>query len=90
MLPSATDPWFVYILQSEANGRLYTGMTNSPIRRLREHNTSNHRGARYTRTGRPWKMVYIETLDTKGDAMKREYRIKRLSRQQKLSLITKA
>lgn len=84
---SIVDPWFVYIIQSESTGRLYTGMTNSPTRRLREHNTSS-KGAKYTKSGRPWKMVYLETVDSRSSALKRELRIKKLSKQQKLSLIS--
>jgi putative endonuclease len=47
------------------------------------------KGARYTRTHKPKKLVYVEEFRTRGEAMKRELRIKKLSHKQKLEL-TKA
>jgi len=47
------------------------------------------KGARYTRTHKPKKLVYVEEFRTRGEAMKRELRIKELSHKQKLEL-TKA
>ena len=77
--------WFTYIIQNQ-KGSLYTGITNDPLKRLKDHNTSN-RGAKATRIGRPWCFVFIELQMTKSSALKREYAIKKLSRAQKLLLI---
>lgn len=77
--------WFVYILQSTVTGRLYTGITTDPARRLREHN-GGKRGAKATRAGRPWQMAYTEELTTKSEALRREVTIKRLRRRDKILL----
>lgn len=69
-----------------SDNSLYTGYSTDPIRRLSEHNSSS-RGAKYTRSRRPCKLVHIETYDTKLEALKREYQIKRLSKKDKESLV---
>lgn len=74
----------VYMLLC-ADGSLYTGWTNDPAKRLRAHNAGT--GSRYTRSRRPVRMVYVEECASKQEAMSREWRIKHLSRQQKLGLI---
>lgn len=80
------SPWYVYLVQSEVTGKLYTGISPDPNRRLLEHNTSS-KGAKATRAGRPWKLVYQEGYPSKGAALKREAAIKRLPRVQKLCLV---
>ena len=76
----------VYILEC-ADGTLYTGWTNDPERRLKEHNSTD-RGARYTRGRRPCRMVYLETCADRREAMRREWEIKnRMSREDKEKLI---
>lgn len=80
-------PWFVYVLYSCRTGRLYTGITLDPARRLLEHNGLNKKGAKATRAGRPWRIVYTERVDTKSLALKREAAIKALKRHDKLILV---
>ena len=63
---------------------LYTGWTNDIEKRLTAHNCG--RGARYTRTRLPVKLVYLEEHETKEQAMSREWHIKRLTREEKLAL----
>lgn len=75
---------YCYILEC-ADGSFYTGWTTDPERRLKEHNAG--RGARYTRSRRPLKLVYLETQDSRSTAMRRERAIKSRSRQAKLRLI---
>ncbi len=79
------QPWYVYVLYSVSTGRLYTGISTSPARRLGKHNAGT--GAKATRRGRPWKIVHVETKDSKSEALKREYAIKQLKRAQKLVLV---
>ena len=67
---------------------LYTGITIELKRRLKEHNSSDKKGARYTRTRRPVKLVYYEKADSRGEAMKREKAIKRMEKSTKIRLIT--
>jgi putative endonuclease len=78
--------WYVYVLYSVTTGRLYTGISTSPTRRLEEHNTGK-KGAKATRGGRPWKIVRVEMLGTKSAALKREAAIKKFKRAEKLLLV---
>jgi putative endonuclease len=45
------------------------------------------RGAKYTQMHEPEKLVYIEEFESRGDAMRRERRIKTLSHNKKQQLI---
>lgn len=76
--------YFVYILECK-DGTLYTGITNDLTKRLEAH--KNGTGAKYTRSHPPKKIVYSEKYRTKGRALKREAKIKRLSHPEKLRLI---
>ena len=77
---------YVYILKCRDN-TLYTGWTKSLEKRLTAHNSG--RGAKYTRARLPVEIVYFEEFEDKKEAMKREYAIKKLSREEKLKLIDK-
>lgn len=81
------ENYFVYILKC-ADGTLYAGSTNDVERRVQEHNDSK-RGASYTKSRRPVELLYSEPCGPRGDAERREYRIKQLTRVQKLALISK-
>jgi putative endonuclease len=63
----------------------YTGWTVDPQRRVAMHNKG--RGARYTRTRGPVKLVYVEKLPDRKSAMKREIEIKKMKRERKMKLI---
>ncbi len=78
-------PYFVYILRC-SDTTLYTGITTDVTRRLSEHNNSE-KGAKYTKLRRPVVLVYSEELENRSLASKREYEIKKLSREKKLGLI---
>ena len=73
-----------YILKCSDNS-LYTGWTNDIMHRLKMHNEG--KGAKYTKSHKPVKILYQCEFDTKSDAMKEEIRIKHLSRKAKLELI---
>ena len=75
---------YTYILQC-SDGSLYCGWTNDIDKRLAAHNAG--KGAKYTRSRLPVKVVHLETFDTKEEAMKREWRIKQMTRAAKLRLI---
>lgn len=75
---------YTYIVKC-SDETLYTGWTNNLKKRLEAHNSG--KGAKYTKNRRPVELVYFEEYDTKQEAMKREYAIKQLSRQEKLALI---
>jgi putative endonuclease len=76
--------WFLYIIRCR-DKTLYTGITTNIPRRIREHNAG--RGAFYTRNKAPVRLVYQETMLGRSLALKREAKIKRLNRAQKLVLI---
>lgn len=75
---------YTYILKCK-DGTLYTGWTNDLERRLEAHNSG--KGAKYTKTRRPVTLAYYEAFETKQQAMKREYAIKQLRKEEKLKLI---
>ena len=76
--------YFTYILLTEQN-TLYCGYTDDVEKRFQAH--LEGRGAKYTRSHKPIKIVYQKEFETKSDAMKEERRIKKLSRFEKLKLI---
>jgi putative endonuclease len=76
--------FYCYILEC-ADGTYYTGWTVNPARRVAVHNKG--RGARYTRTRCPVKLVYVEELPDQKSAMKREIAIKKMGRGMKMKLI---
>ncbi len=76
--------WVVYMLKC-ADDSLYTGITNNLGRRVAQHNQG--KGSRYTRARTPVTLVYAETAEHRSQATRREARIKRLTRAQKLQLI---
>ena len=83
------DPkWVCYILQCNDN-TFYTGVTTDIDRRFKEHNDDHKgRGAKYTKTRRPLKLVYLSGyFDTRSEVMQTESQIKKLSRKQKINLI---
>lgn len=75
---------YVYILKC-SDGTLYTGWTNSLQDRILAHNSG--KGAKYTRSRGPVLLVYLEEFQEKGPALSREAQIKKLPRQEKLSII---
>ena len=75
---------YCYIVEC-ADGTYYTGWALDPQKRVAVHNKG--RGARYTRTRCPVKLVYVEELPDRKSAMKREIAIKRLGRVGKNKLI---
>ena len=77
--------WYVYILRC-GDGTLYTGVTDDVERRLAAHRSG--KGAKYTRGRGPLELVHTEELEDRSAALKREAQIKKLSRSQKLALLT--
>ena len=85
MIGEVFDPMnYTYIVQCN-DGSLYTGWTKDLGRRVETHNLG--KGARYTRSRRPVRLVYYEEYDSEEEARKREYAIKRLNRKEKMDLI---
>lgn len=80
---TVTMTCYCYIIEC-ADGTYYTGWTTNPERRLAQHNKGV--GARYTKTRRPVKLVYLEEQADKRAALKRERAIKALPRKKKMEL----
>ena len=78
---------YTYILKCK-DGTLYTGWTNDLDKRVTAHNEG--RGAKYTRSRTPVELVYYETFETKEEAQRREYAIKKMTRRQKEIIIAQA
>ncbi|MFZ5722206.1 MAG: GIY-YIG nuclease family protein [Pseudomonadota bacterium] len=78
--------WFVYLLRC-ADGTLYAGITTDLARRVAEHNADAGRGAKYTRARRPVSLVWHEAAPDRAAAARREYAVRRLSRDQKEQLV---
>lgn len=79
--------WFVYILEC-GDGTLYTGITNNVEARIELHRAG--KGAKYTRGRLPLRLVCTILCRNKGAALKKEYAIKKLSKDKKLALIKKS
>jgi putative endonuclease len=65
--------YFVYILESLKDGRYSVGSTNNLEDRLKRHNEGR---VNYTKTSRPWELVYSEEHPDRSSAVKRENEIK--------------
>jgi putative endonuclease len=74
---------FVYLLCCR-DGSLYCGWTDDLTLRVARHNSG--KGARYTRSRTPVRLVWSEELADRSAALRREIAIKRLTRTQKLAL----
>ena len=67
--------YYVYMLKSKSFKPLtYVGYTNDLKKRINLHN--NNKGAKFTK-GRKWKLIYKEKLNSKKEAISREYYIKK-------------
>lgn len=81
-----TTSWFVYIIRNE-KGHLYTGITTDIERRFREHSGSK-KGAKFFHSGAPVEIVFKKKFPNRSLATKFECAVKKLTRVQKIDLIT--
>jgi putative endonuclease len=72
-------PYYVYILQSLKDGSYYKGYSENPFVRLQQHNAGE---SRYTSFKTPWKLVFIQSYDSKSAALIREKVLKKYSHSQ--------
>ena len=68
--------YFVYLITSKDKKKTisYVGYTNNLDKRIKLHNSN--RGAKFTK-GKKWKLIYYEKYETKVQAMKYEYTLKK-------------
>jgi predicted GIY-YIG superfamily endonuclease len=79
----AAERWFVYIARC-ADSSIYIGIARDVRRRISAHDSG--RGARYTRGRGPLTVLATRRCSTKGDALRLELTLKRLTRDDKLAL----
>lgn len=71
-----------------ADGTYYTGVTTDVARRVREHNTSPTKGAKYTKARRPVTLVYRESVADRSAAQSREFFVRHLPKAHKQRLVS--
>jgi len=66
--------YYTYIIRSLTNSRYYTGSTNDLVDRIRRHQQNRSKAT----TGKgPWELVYTESFNTRSEAVRKEFDIKR-------------
>jgi putative endonuclease len=75
----------MYVVEC-ADGSYYTGITTDMTRRLNEHNRTK-RGAKYTRSRRPVRLIYFESHENRSEASRAEAAFKKLTRKKKEAYI---
>ena len=76
--------WFVYMLECNDKS-IYTGICKNDIsRRMREH--ASGKGSKYVRSRLPFELVWSKGGFTASEALKEEYRIKQLEREDKRAI----
>ncbi|MCP1484188.1 putative endonuclease [Pseudomonas fluorescens] len=76
--------WFVYLVRA-ANGSLYCGISDDPVRRFAQHQSG--KGARFFLSSPAMALVYTELCRDKGDALRQERLIKKLKKSAKECLV---
>lgn len=82
----AAAVWWLYVIQCR-DGSLYTGVSTDVQRRFSEHQQQGAKTARYLRGRGPLRLVFSIEAGGRGDALKMEYRVKQLTRSEKLTMI---
>lgn len=75
-----SKPWFLYLIECE-DGSIYTGITVDVEKRYAAHTTG--KGAKYTRSHPPKRLLKVFEFSNRSDASKAEYATKQLSANQK-------
>ncbi|MEK7186878.1 MAG: GIY-YIG nuclease family protein [Patescibacteria group bacterium] len=78
--------YYVYILKSRQNGKLYKGFTRDLKVRLNEHNSGR---SRYTKAFKPWDLIYYEAFMNKTDARREELFLKSGKGKERLKYLLK-
>jgi putative endonuclease len=79
-----TESHYVYIIYSEQHDKYYRGYSMNPSQRLIQHNKGK---SPYTSNYCPWNLIYVEELNDKSSALKREKVLKKYSKMQIKDLI---
>lgn len=81
---AAAKPWFVYLIEC-AGGSIYTGIAVDVAARYAMH--ASGKGAKYTRSHPPLRLLATIEQGSRSEASKMEYRVKQLTRRDKLRLV---
>jgi putative endonuclease len=81
---SLSTVWHLYLLEC-VDGSLYTGITTDVARRYEAH--ANGKGARYTRSHPPQRLLASVAIGSRSDALKAELELKARPRGEKLAAI---
>ena len=79
-----SKPWFVYLVRA-ANGSLYCGISDDPVRRFATHQSG--KGARFFLSSPAVALVYTEACRDKSEALRQERLIKKLKKSAKECLV---
>ncbi|KAA0985091.1 GIY-YIG nuclease family protein [Pseudomonas sp. ANT_J28] len=82
-----SKPWFVYLVRA-ANGSLYCGISDDPVRRFATHQSG--KGARFFLSSPAVALVYTEACCDKSEALRQERLIKKLKKSAKECLVASA
>ena len=77
-------PFYVYIIQSQVDESFYKGFSEDPCKRLIQHNQGETFS---TQRLVPWKLVYVESLQSKKEALVRERNLKKATRERIMALL---
>lgn len=83
----ADKSWYVYLVRA-ANGSLYCGISDDPVRRFAKHQSG--KGARFFLSSPAVALVYTEACRDKGEALRQERLIKKLKKSAKECLVASA
>lgn len=86
MVKANEKKWNVYIIKT-LDGKLYTGITNNLERRFKDHSQKEGRGAKFFHFSTPEAIIFMEEHENRSEASKREWQIKKMSREEKLQLV---
>lgn len=76
--------WHLYLIEC-ADGSYYTGVTTNVERRYEQHLMG--KGARYTRSHKPLRLLASRAIGTRSEALKAELEVKRLPKDEKVSAV---
>jgi len=67
--------FYVYLIESEKDGKYYIGQTSNLEERIEYHNSN---WSKYTKHKGPWKLIGYKTFQTRSEAMKEEKKLKNM------------
>ena len=76
--------YYVYVIESDVDGSFYKGYSEDPSRRLLQHNAGETQSTCHLI---PWKLVYVEAMDSKRSAVIREKNLKKATRERIIALL---